>query len=47
MKPPGKRFERRSWADRLAPLILILLTLGLAATLVITALSLLGLTPSF
>ena len=43
----SKRFEAGGWAERLAPVLLAVLVLGLLATLVIVGLSMLGLTPGF
>ena len=43
----SKRFEVGGWAERLAPVLLAVLVLGLLATLVIVGLSMLGLTPGF
>ncbi|MGB2910736.1 MAG: hypothetical protein WBD56_04705 [Anaerolineales bacterium] len=44
-KPQSKRFTPSKWNEYLVPILLILLLLGLLATLVIVALSLYGLTP--
>jgi hypothetical protein len=45
MKPPSKRFNPSVWSERLIPLVLILLALGLVATIAVVILSILGLTP--
>ena len=47
MKRMGKRFGASFWSERLAPALLILLALALVGTVVITVLSMLGLTPGF
>jgi hypothetical protein len=47
MKRTGKRFNASFWSERLAPVLLILLALALVGTVVITVLSMLGLTPGF
>jgi len=44
-KPQSKRFTPSKWNEYLVPILLILLIIGLLATLVIVALSLYGLTP--
>ncbi len=47
MNRPSKRFTPTRFSQRLVPLILALIVLGLAATLIVTVLAALGLTPSF
>ena len=42
----SKRFSPSSWTQRLVPVLLVLLALGLMVTLAIVILSLLGLTPA-
>ena len=42
----SKRFNPSVWTQRLVPLVLLLLTLGLLVTLVIVILSMLGLMPA-
>jgi len=42
----SKRFSPSVWTQRLVPIVLILLALGLLATVVIVILSVLGLTPT-
>jgi hypothetical protein len=44
-KEKSKRFESRGAARWLIPTLLVLLTLGILLTLVVTVLSILGLTP--
>lgn len=44
-QPKSKRFNDDTWAARLAPLILVILVLGLLITVAIVALSVLGITP--
>jgi hypothetical protein len=44
-KRSSKRFIPSAWIDRLVPLLLVLLAIALLATLVVVALSLMGLTP--
>lgn len=46
MKRPSQRFEPGRWGRCLVPALLILLTIGLLATLVIVALAVLGLIPA-
>ena len=45
MKQTSRRFERTQWTDCLVPAFLLLLLLGLVATMLVVALALLGLTP--
>ncbi len=45
MRKKSKRFTPSKWTEYLVPILLILLLIGLLATLVIVALSLSGLTP--
>lgn len=42
----SKRFSPSAWTQRLVPVLIILLALGLLVTLAIVILSVLGLTPS-
>jgi hypothetical protein len=45
-RPAGsKRFRPSFWSERLVPILLALLLLGLVTALVVVALSLLGVTP--
>jgi hypothetical protein len=43
----SKRFTPSTWTQRLVPVVLLLLLLGLLATMAIVILSVLGLTPAF
>jgi hypothetical protein len=43
----SKRFNPSAWTQRLVPAVLVLLLLGLLATVVIVIISALGLTPAF
>jgi hypothetical protein len=45
-KDKSKRFSPSAWTQRLVPILLVLLALGLLITLVIVILSVLGLTPA-
>jgi uncharacterized membrane protein len=45
MSRPSKRFNPGRWMERLVPVLLALLALGLLATLVIIALAVLGVIP--
>lgn len=45
MKPPSKRFNPNRWTEWVIPALLILLLIGLLATIAIIALSVFGLTP--
>jgi hypothetical protein len=47
MNRQSKRFSASKWSQRLVPLLLLFLLLGLVVTLLIVFLSVLGLTPSF
>ncbi len=47
MNRPSKRFNPSTWSERVVPVLLVLLALGLVITLAIVVLSLLGITPSF
>lgn len=47
MNRPSKRFQPNRLTRRLVPLVLALIVLGLAATVIVTVLAALGLTPSF
>jgi uncharacterized membrane protein len=42
----SKRFSPSLWTQRLVPIVLVLLAIGLLVTLVIVILSVLGLTPA-
>ena len=42
----SKRFSPTAWTQRLVPVLLLLLALGLLVTLAIVILSVLGLTPA-
>jgi hypothetical protein len=42
----SKRFSTSAWTQRLVPVLLVLLALGLLVTLAIVILSILGLTPA-
>jgi len=42
----SKRFSPSTWTRRLVPVLLVVLALGLLATLAIVILSILGLTPA-
>ena len=46
-KRTSKRFESAGWAERVIPALLLILVIGLVATLVLIGLSVAGLTPSF
>lgn len=46
MKPPSQRFQPSAWMKWLVPVLLGLILLGLAASLVIVVLSVLGITPA-
>lgn len=41
-KRPSKRFAPSTWTERLVPVLLVLLTLGLLATIAVVVLSLMG-----
>ena len=45
MKRSGKRFDPSFWSERLVPVLLALLVLLLVGTVVVTVVSMLGLTP--
>ena len=45
MKQNSRRFERSQWTECLVPALLLVLLLGLVATMLVIALALLGLTP--
>jgi hypothetical protein len=44
-KPASKRFTQLGWRERLVPALLVLLLLGLLATMVVVILAVIGLTP--
>lgn len=46
MKQPSQRFQPSAWMKWLVPVLLGLILLGLAASLVIVVLSVLGITPA-
>ena len=46
MKQNSRRFERSQWTECLVPALLLILLLGLVATMLVVALALLGLTPA-
>ena len=45
MRQPSRRFERSQWSECLVPTLLLVLLLALVATILLVALSLLGVTP--
>jgi hypothetical protein len=45
MKDKSKRFSPNQWSERLIPCLLIIILLGLVATVLVVALSMFGLTP--
>jgi hypothetical protein len=45
MKNKSKRFSPDQWSERLIPCLLLFILLGLVATILVVALSMLGLTP--
>jgi hypothetical protein len=45
MKKPSQRFQPSAWMKWLVPFLLVLILLGLAASLVIVLLSVTGITP--
>ena len=45
MKQTSRRFERSQWTECLVPALLLILLLGLVATMLLVALALLGLIP--
>lgn len=45
MKRSGKRFDPSFWSERLVPVLLALLVFLLVGTVVVTVVSMLGLTP--
>ncbi len=47
MSQPSKRFSPSWWTERLVPILMIAILLGLILTVVVTVLAMLGLTPSF
>jgi hypothetical protein len=46
MKKTSQRFQPSAWTKWLVPLMLVLILLGLAASLVIVILSVIGVTPA-
>jgi hypothetical protein len=47
MNRKSKRFNPNRLTERLVPFMLILIVVGLAVTVIVTVLAVLGLTPSF
>ena len=45
MKPPSKRFQSSGWSERLVPLFLMILVIGLLVTIGVVILAVIGLTP--
>jgi hypothetical protein len=45
MKNKSKRFSPNQWSERLIPCLLVIILVGLVATVVVVALSMIGLTP--
>jgi hypothetical protein len=45
MSKKSKRFEPTKWSERLVPFLLLIILLGLVATILVVALAMLGLTP--
>jgi len=45
MNKKSKRFEPTKWSERLIPILLALILLGLVVTILIVIMALLGLTP--
>jgi len=45
MNRESKRFSASKWSERIVPILMGLILLGLLATILIVALSVLGLTP--
>jgi len=45
MNKKSKRFEPTKWSERLIPILLVLILLGLVVTILIVIMALLGLTP--
>lgn len=45
MKKKSKRFEPTRWSERLVPILLVIILLGLVVTILIVAMAMLGLTP--
>jgi len=43
----SRRFKPSAWSERLVPVLLAILLLGLVATLVVVGLSVAGITPGF
>jgi hypothetical protein len=43
----SRRFKPSAWSERLVPVLLAVLLLGLVATLVVVGLSVAGITPGF
>ena len=47
MNRRSRRFKPSAWSERLVPVLLAILLLGLVATLVVVGLSVAGITPGF
>ncbi len=45
MSKKSKRFEPTKWSERLVPILLVIILLGLIVTILIVALAMFGLTP--
>lgn len=45
MNKKSKRFEPTKWSERIVPIVLVIILLGLVATILIVVLATLGLTP--
>jgi hypothetical protein len=45
MNRPSKRFNPSRWMERLVPILLVILVIGLLATIVIIILAVLGIIP--
>ena len=45
MNKKSKRFEPTKWSERLVPILLAIILMGLVATILIVAMAVIGLTP--
>ena len=45
MNKKSKRFEPTKWSERLIPILLAIILIGLVATILIVAMAMMGLTP--
>jgi len=45
MNKKSKRFEPTKWSERLVPILLAIILIGLVATILIVAMAVIGLTP--